>query len=513
MKHPTLSNAPRRSPRLVGACGSLLVLVVGCAAADGASPESEANQAALSAPDVAHLRKTLQRDPLTPELRIACPDSRTDELCTTLRDAASSPSSTTLARARDAATERLARGPRHEALRDAAFKYWLRERAQGLGALHAVAGLQAPASAPSGFADGVERHLRTHYSLYEASTFRFARAYLPPPTSSGSSCPGREEALLVFPGVIRLPSKSELESHIAAIRASHPCLYVVRVNTETFVDVETNVTKGRQAIAGVHAAIGNAPLHFLGYSQGVTNALATIASDPSIAGRTRSVLSLNSAAHGSEAADTLLRTLHLYESRPSAGCGELWPGVRELCETVGHTNLSPVAGFLQTMLERMGAHFDDLEGSTLDVWLARHVAGLRSLTTAAAQTFWTEHGASLPGDAVYLTFRSVIVDETQELPQSNWLSYQVIARSSPAAPWNDMQVRLVNHPLGGDVAATEIVMPVANGNHWQWALTSTDVPERLMPSRMFAGVPREAMVAAQYEALAEVGLMDVGGAR
>jgi len=55
-------------------------------------------------------------------------------------------------------------------------------------------------------------------------------------------------------------------------------------------------------------------------------------------------------------------------------------------------------------------------------------------------------------------------------------------------------------------------MRVADGNHWQWALTSSDVPENLMPASMFSGIPRESLVVAQYEALAELGIV-AGGER
>lgn len=71
---------------------------------------------------------------------------------------------------------------------------------------------------------------------------------------------------------------------------------------------------------------------------------------------------------------------------------------------------------------------------------------------------------------------------------------------------------LVNQPLGRGVAPTETVMRVADGNHWQWALTSSDVPENLMPASMFSGIPRESLVVAQYEALAEFGIV-AGGER
>lgn len=459
---------------------ALMALVAGCAA-DTGEPSDETNVAPLSGTSMAGLRDMVRSDPHTRDLRAACPLNRSDALCTALREAEANPNSATLATARTAAASRVARGPRAEALSDEAVKYRLRERTHALTALHAVVGQRAPASEPTGFIDAVNRQLGAHYSLYPAQSFRLAQGYLPP-SSTQARCHAEDEALLVFPGVIRLPSKTELESH------------------------------GRAAIAAVDAQLGAVPLHFLGYSQGVNNALRTITSDPAIAARTRSVVSLNSAAHGSEAADTLLRALSLYQARPHAGCEELWPGARELCQQVAQRELSPVAGFLQAMLERMGAHFDDLAGRNAGEWLARHIDGLRSLTTGAADASWISNGSSLPKDVAYLTFRSVIADEKTSLPSSNWLAYQAISRTSSRAPWNDMQVRLVNQPLGGGVAPTETVMRVADGNHWQWALTSSDVPENLMPASMFSGIPRESLVVAQYEALAELGIV-AGGER
>lgn len=70
-----------------------------------------------------------------------------------------------------------------------------------------------------------------------------------------------------------------------------------------------------------------------------------------------------------------------------------------------------------------------------------------------------------------------------------------------------MQVRLASLPLGGPIADREIVLRVADGNHWMWELTPTDVPSSLMSPEMFAGVPRNELVVAQYITLAQVGLL------
>ncbi len=487
---------------------ALLVLAAGCGV-DGPSDESGDAPSALSTADVAKLREVVQRDPLTPEFETVCPVSRVDDLCATLRDVQASPTPRAMTSARAAAALRFAQLAPAEALHDAAIKFWLRERIHGLTILHRVAGMTAAAKEPEAFQAGVDALLRTHFPLYEPSSFRLAHGYLPP-AAARKVCEGKREALVVFPGVIRLPSKMELEGHIKAVRTAIPCLEIVRVDTGTFIDIEHNAAKGREAIATLDAAFGPIPLHFLGYSQGVSNALQTIASDPAIASRTRSMVSLDSAAHGSEVADTLLRTLDLYTSRPTAGCDEVWPAARNLCKSVGNRKLAPVAGFLKTQLEALGGSFDDLSSSTVAEWLKNHVDGIRSLTTGSAAKFWVANGARLPTNCAYLTFRSVISDEKTSLPQSNWLPYQVLFRSSTASPWNDMQVRLVNQHLGNSVEASEVVSRVADGNHWLWALTPNDVSEGMMPSHMFENAPREELVVAHYEALAELGMVNAG---
>jgi len=290
-------------------------------------------------------------------------------------------------------------------------------------------------------------------------------------------------------------------------------MHVVRVDTETFVDVEVNAEKGRAAIAAVDAQLGAVPLRFLGYSQGVNNALRTITSDPAIAARTRSVVSLNSAAHGSEAADTLLRALRLYQARPHAGCEELWPGVRELCQQVAQRELSPVAGFLQAMLERMGAHFDDLAGRNAGDWLARHIDGLRSLTTGAADASKSASRTGLRCRRTSLTSRFDPSSPMKRPACHRAIGSHTKRSRGPRRERHGTTCKsLVNQPLGRGVAPTETVMRVADGNHWQWALTSSDVPENLMPASMFSGIPRESRVVAQYEALAELGIV-AGGER
>ena len=74
-------------------------------------------------------------------------------------------------------------------------------------------------------------------------------------------------------------------------------------------------------------------------------------------------------------------------------------------------------------------------------------------------------------------------------------------------PWNDMQVRLVDQRFGGPVSEVEVPSPVAEGNHWQWALEDHQVPDHIMDDEMFEGFPRGALLLAHYAALAEIGLL------
>lgn len=81
--------------------------------------------------------------------------------------------------------------------------------------------------------------------------------------------------------------------------------------------------------------------------------------------------------------------------------------VRELCQQVAQRELPPVAVFLQAMLERMGAHFDDLAGRNAGDWLARHIDGLRSLTTGAADASWISNGSSFVAEGRRLPHVSI----------------------------------------------------------------------------------------------------------
>jgi hypothetical protein len=139
--------------------------------------------------------------------------------------------------------------------------------------------------------------------------------------------------------------------------------------------------------------------------------------------------------------------------------------------------------------------------------LREHLAGWRSLTTGGSRTFWDERGDELPTAPLYTTFRSVITDARANLPFSNAALYATLAVAGGTDPYNDMQVRLSNHALAGPLVDREVVMPAAEGNHWQWVMTTDQVPDLLMPADMVERVPQTALAVAYVQTLFEVGLL------
>jgi len=319
------------------------------------------------------------------------------------------------------------------------------------------------------------------------------------------TCDRPTEALIIFVGVLRSPSRVEFARQRAALESTFACLRTARVEYTSFVPPAENAALARDLIAQLDAELGPVPLHFLGYSQGVTNALHTLADYPEIAARVRTFVSLNSAARGSETADALLAALALADAA-TATCADLPGFARFACQAVDTTDLTPIADFLRAGLSGFG-DFDDAAGTTAGEFLRRRIAGLRSLGTAETAQFWRERGARLPTTTLYLSFRSYITDVDRDLPSSNAWSYVLLRAVDARAPENDMQVRLVNHALGGPLASVEVVGPAAEGNHWQWPLTSDDLSESLEPAEMAERMPHEALLLAYYQTLHEIGLL------
>jgi hypothetical protein len=63
----------------------------------------------------------------------------------------------------------------------------------------------------------------------------------------------------------------------------------------------------------------------------------------------------------------------------------------------------------------------------------------------------------------------------------------------------------VNQRLAGPLAEKQILLPVAEGNHWQWELVSGDVPTTVMPEAMASRMPQVALFLALYDTLHELG--------
>jgi hypothetical protein len=246
--------------------------------------------------------------------------------------------------------------------------------------------------------------------------------------------------------------------------------------------------------------------------------LQTLVDQPSVAARVKTVVTLNSAAHGSEVADVLAQIADALE-RGDDACSTVPLLFRGACAALARRSPIPGEGVLRVLAGAMGLPLDTLEefirredgvsaAPTVGAFFRRHAAGIRSLTTGDAARFWDERAGALPQNILYLSFRSVVSRRTQNLPLSNALFFDLLRLSSRKSPHNDMQVRLANQSLGGPVAPLEVVSPVAEGNHWQWELGPGDLPETAMPRAMMDRIPRAALLAGYYGALAELGLLE-----
>jgi pimeloyl-ACP methyl ester carboxylesterase len=447
---------------------AFLIVVAGCGGTD--APAS--------------LSSALSSDPSTSSLSSVCPATRDDALCAALRAGR-------YQEAGQLVSARIAVETRPAVLTDAAVRWWARERAVALLSWNA---------APS----GSDAFVAEHFPAYAPGSFPLARAPWAPSLHS-TSCSQPTEALILFVGVLRSETRHEFDRQTAALRNTFPCLRTARVEYDSFVAAGPNAAQARALIADLDAELGPVPLHFLGYSQGVYNALRTLTDYPELAPRTRTFVSMSSAAHGSETADALLAALGLVD-KPAATCEQLPPFARKACRAVDSHRLHPISDFLGSGVQALGFDGGDLDGETVGDFLRQRIAGLRSLGTLETAQFWRERGAQLPTSTLYLSFRSFIGDLARDLPPSNAWSYMLLAAVDPTRADNDMQVRLVNQPLGGPLADVEVVAPAAEGNHWQWELTSDDLAEALEPRAMAERMPHEALLLGYYQTLHELGL-------
>lgn len=436
------------------------------------------------------------------ELADVC-GGRSDALCGALRDR-------DFVAARDQVRSIVANDP--DANRDRAIHYYVRERAIALFAWRVLG--------QSGFFDGyftaVDKLLADHLPAYPRGSIEMARWYVPPIATS-RACSEPTAALLMFPGVVRLIPRDEFAEFAVAARDALPCLEIVRVDTGSFVDPAVNAQRAKAAVAALDARLGKQlPLHLLGYSQGSANALRSLVDVPELAARTRTVMTMNSAAHGSEVADMLGGTL---TGALAQDCSA-WPIVmRPACEWAAAQGVLPSDGVIRAIAFAMGIPPDDFKrffaaedgiaaSPNLRAFLVNHLPGIDSLTTTAAAKFWSARGRELPREPLYLSFRAAITDKPRNLPPSNALFAALIERADGFEAWNDMQVRLNNQSLGGPVADIEVVGRVVEGNHWQWQLADNAVPASVMDPEMTRRTPDVDMLIGHYLALGDAGWLE-----
>ena len=488
--------------RLSLRCFLVISAAVGCAS-PVSTPSAPTDAVAVSAEELIAPKDPVEAD--VPALADACPSARADELCSALRAIDDADDRAELERqmerAADAVAARVAREPRSEMITDLAVQLWLRDRAHSLLVQNAFNERRGPQQSWEAF---WPEFVARYFPLYEAKDFPLLGAYVSPP--GAEICERPRAAIVVFPGVIRTGPRQEFRSQIQTLRNAFPCMHTVRVESDTFASLAANAADAVETIRAIDAEHGPLPLHFVGYSQGSSNALYVLATHPEIRARTRTMMSLNAAAHGSEAADAAIAALDQSE-KSKQGCQPLPEFMRPMCERIAASSLAPVSDLLTKIFEGLGATFSDIETMTVADFLVARYRGLASLTTEETARFWREHGEALSTETLYYSFRSTITDVFENLPPSWYLTYGIVAASSKEAPSNDMQVRLDHQHFGGPLTDVEVISHVAEGNHWQWELSSNDVSESMMPAAMLDHVPRDAMMLAYFQTLAEAGLL------
>jgi len=501
--------APPAPPE--GCVGSLSdsaqhVVDVGCGALDGTDGKTDAFWCSagtrwLGLCDIVPLETAAE----LVDLDSVCPPSRTDALCVALRD-----TDDELARA--VVRSNVEAGPRASVVGDEAVQYWIRERTAALLVWNVALSLEADPSAPE-FVDGVMSEL---FPAYDPASFEMAHRPLAPATSG---CNGSAQAaILFFPGVVRLGNRDEFTEQGRAVEEALPCVQAYTVDTGSFVEPSVNAQQGRLAFELATEELGDVPVHLVGYSQGSTNALTTLVDVPDVADLAASVLVMNSAAHGSEVADTLGGIVTALDG---TFCDSVAEFARPACEWADEQSPLPNDLLMETIAFAMGlpveslAEFIAAEDSiaaapTVQAFFSAHTPGVQSLSTEVAAEFWRDRADALPSDTLYYSFRSVISDPDENLPFSNRLFFSLLERAGESVPYNDMQVRLENQSLGGSVADLEVVGPVAEGNHWQWELATGAVPESVMPAEMTSKIPHREFMVAYFQTLTEAGLLVAG---
>ncbi len=445
---------------------------------------------------------SLVRAAALPSLDDVCPSTRTDALCAALRetevsDSAAAGEALKTARA-EVATQvatRLASGSSEPW--DPAVRFYVRERITALLAWYVITAAQLTGDEPPAYDARVDEVLRRHFPSYQPSQFPIAHIWLPPPADTTLCDEEKRDLVLVLPGVARVLARDEFAQQMGALRARFPCLIVERVETLSFVEPSRNAERVAETVARHPDA---ARIHLFGYSQGGLNALAALVEHPQIAARTRSVTFLDVPAHGSEVGEALYRVV-----RPAGWFDWLWRHsalplpLDAAAEALGGLGGQP--GMLQEWLRQEGSGQTTLSGLLHD-----RIAGIRSLGTSYAQEFWDREGSRLPRTPLYAGFRAIITNPSN-LPASNAPFFAFVAGVEPKNPHNDMQVRLTSQQMGGALGDYEVLGPVAEGNHWQWALVPGNVADAMMSPKLTANMPHSEMLLAYYSTFAEIGLL------
>jgi pimeloyl-ACP methyl ester carboxylesterase len=431
-----------------------------------------------------------------------CPSNRGDQLCAVLRDASQAGDQAArelVDAAKELVAERLRTELRQAVLADSAVRYFIRDRIVAKFIANA-----AVSRGQSGSTPAASELLREFYPAYDSGEFIQARLGI---EVTGEKC--APQALLIFPGVVRMKERTEFLGQIAALEEALPCLRVVRIETGSFVHPQENAKVAAAAVARLDDELGPVPLHLLGYSQGALNALMTLVEFPQIAQRTRSVVTLNAAAGGSEVADLGLKILR------DGNCDGVPDFMRATCSWAAAGTASVKGFFLMRLFEAVGipeedvddviAAEDGVEDGDAEAFFHRHHDGIESLTTESAAEFWQRRGPELPGNVLYVSFATIITDKQRNLPPSNAAFFALLERAGVPVPYNDMQVRVNNQRLRGAVADIEVRMPVAEGNHWMWELS--DVDPALMSREMVERTPQNEMMLAYYQVMLELGLL------
>jgi pimeloyl-ACP methyl ester carboxylesterase len=423
------------------------------------------------------------------EVETVCPAAQTDPVCSCVRAFA------------PACFPELLRGVRERIAVpsqrvDPVVAYFIRQRLVALLIEHAIDWRDT---------QQLNKALKTYFPAYPPGYFPLALQPIAPAVANG--CSSAPELVLLFPGVVRVAHLDEFAAQIEALKKEFPGAIFKVVDSETFSEPADAAALATSIINETDRQFPNSiPIHLLGYSQGAESALWLLATTPSLSSRVKTVVLMNSAARGSEVGNLLFKAVSLLDPLDLAACDSMPHWEAALCQKLVGGPLSPsVRRFVEAAGERLGISLRVPAGSSVSEFLRARLRGLESLTTWSAAGFWTRYGAQLPRTPTYLLFRTEVA-ERQDLPTSNALFYEWLVSVDKRYPENDMQVRLANQSLPPPLDALQIPAPVAEGNHWQWALRPGDVPTSAMPERMAARMAQVPLFLAIFETLNEVGL-------